>query len=361
MIQNSEGFFYPEIIDMGRCSCCKLCVKICPINKADNYPKSYALINNDEKIRRNSSSGGAFYVMAEEIIRQGGIVFGAMFDNDFSVVHGFAENIAGIELFSGSKYVQSDIGENFKICKRYLDEKRQVLFSGTPCQIDGLKAYLQKEYDNLLCIDIICHGVPSSKVWKKYLDYQETKNNMKPKGIYFRKKTLGWQKLSMLIEYPNNNQYIKSADKDLYYRAFLTNVCLRKSCYRCRYVSMDRQSDITIADFWGVNHVCPGMFDNKGTSLVIVHSNKGDQIFDNIRNKCTIKSIDTNLAIKNNRQAYDSIHKNREKYFECLNVLPFNELDKKLVRDRLIIRIYKSLRICFNEIRRIIIKYGHFA
>jgi coenzyme F420-reducing hydrogenase beta subunit len=254
MVPNNEGFFYPEIMDIKNCVFCKLCQKICPINnRINNYPKSYALISNDEKIRENSSSGGTFYILAKEIISQGGIVFGAKFDSDFSVIHGFTEDISGIGVFSGSKYVQSDIGENFRKCKKYLDDKRKVLFSGTPCQIDGLKSYLQKEYDSLLCVDIICHGVPSPKVWMKYLNYQKNRNNMNPQEIYFRKKSLGWQVLSMLIKYPGNNQYIESADKDLYYRAFLKDICLRKSCYRCKYVSMDRQSDITIADFWGVN------------------------------------------------------------------------------------------------------------
>ena len=180
MIEDEKGFKYPKINE-NKCINCGLCEKVCPIlnkRKITNAPKAYACINKDEDIRKNSSSGGIFTLIAEEIIDRGGVVFGAQFDNDFNVIHSYTNNKNKIYKFRGSKYVQSIIGDNYKIVKSFLEEGKYVLFTGTPCQVEGLYAFLQKDYDNLYTGDIICHGVPSPKVWRKYLEYRKT-NDMK--------------------------------------------------------------------------------------------------------------------------------------------------------------------------------------
>jgi coenzyme F420-reducing hydrogenase beta subunit len=350
MIPDNEGFLYPEIVNKEKCTGCNLCERICPLTKIKaatataKYPKTYALINNDEQVRLKSSSGGAFSVLAGGLIRQNGVVFGAKFAADFSVIHDCAGNLAELYPMRGSKYTQSAIGENYIRCKKYLNEGRKVLFSGTPCQIEGLKSYLQKEYDNLLCVDFLCHGVPSPKVWKKYLDYQEFKTGLKPEEIYFRGKIFGWSKISMHIKYPNNQQYLKYAYRDLFYRAFLKHICLRKCCYQCGYVTLNRVSDISMADFWGVDTICPEMFDDKGTSLIMIHSDKGNRVLGDIENKCTIKPVDTDIAVRFNRIGNHTIPENRDKYFQYLDLLSFTALDRRYVKEKFAVRLYGFLR-----------------
>jgi coenzyme F420-reducing hydrogenase beta subunit len=200
MVQTEEGFYHPEI-DLERCTNCNMCRTICP---ALNYsvppfpslspllPPAYAVINNNEETRSKSSSGGAFSLLAEEIILQGGVVFGVKFDKDFSVVHGYTETVEGIKNFRRSKYVQSRVGESYKECLRFLDQGRIVLFSGTPCQIGGLKAYLQqRECHNLYCIDLVCSSISSPAVWEKYLNKLELAQKAKSKNIFFRDKSGG--------------------------------------------------------------------------------------------------------------------------------------------------------------------------
>ena len=210
MVTDNEGFLYPEV-NNTTCIDCGLCEKVCPVlnqNDGSQPIEVYAAKNNNEQIRLKSSSGGIFTLLAEKIIAEGGVVFGAKFNTDWSVVHSYTETIDGLEDFRGSKYVQSSIGDNFLKAKQFLTDGRKVLFSGTPCQIAGLKHFLRKEYDNLLTIEVVCHGAPSPRVWKDYLEYRKERVYKKGKntvslsqnempqivGIAFRDKTNGWQK-----------------------------------------------------------------------------------------------------------------------------------------------------------------------
>jgi coenzyme F420-reducing hydrogenase beta subunit len=201
MQNDKEGFPYPEIKTM-RCIHCNLCEKVCPVlannDVLRNATNVYVAKNNDENIRLSSSSGGIFTLLAEQIIQKGGVVFGCRFNEKWEVVHDCTETIEGIAAFRGSKYVQSKIGNTFSQTKEFLDNGRIVLFSGTPCQISGLKHYLRKEYDNLLTVDFICHGVPSPKAWKRYMSYL-TDNKLVTWGVYFRDKTLGWKRFSFRV------------------------------------------------------------------------------------------------------------------------------------------------------------------
>ena len=194
-----EGFWYP-VVEVDKCINCDLCDKVCPIiNKptVKNEPLAYSCYNKNEEIRLKSSSGGIFSLIAEEIIAEGGIAFGARFDNDFKVIHDFVDNLEDLNLFVGSKYVQSKIGETYKIAKNYLKQGRKVLFSGTPCQIAGLKSFLMKDYNNLLTIDLFCHGVPSPKAWEKYVTHMENSVGSKMVSVSFRSKEKGWKLFSM--------------------------------------------------------------------------------------------------------------------------------------------------------------------
>lgn len=355
MIEDEKGFKYPQI-DENECINCGLCEKVCPIlnkRKITNKPKSYACINKDEGIRKKSSSGGIFTLIAEEIINRGGVVFGAKFDNDFNVIHSYTNNKEELYKLRGSKYVQSIIGDNYKIVKSFLEEGKYVLFTGTPCQVEGLYAFLQKDYDNLYTEDIICHGVPSPKVWKKYKEELEKQNNSKIKTMNFRDKSDGWMTYCLNHEFENSNSYKELNSKSNYMQAFLKDLSIREACYDCKFKTKNRKSDITLADFWGIQNIKPEMNDNKGTSLVIVNSSKGVDLFERIKEK--INFVETNFeeSIKYNPSMTCSpqIPKNREKFFEDLDAMDFDKLvNKYKPKESLFKKMVYMLKITTNKI-----------
>lgn len=279
MIEDSEGFLYPQI-DKEICIDCGLCEKVCHqlhSNEMREPLKVIAAINKSEEIRLKSSSGGIFYILAKKIINEGGVVFGARFDENWQVVIDYAEDLDGIEAFMGSKYVQARIENAYKDTKRFLTEGRKVLFSGTPCQVAGLYMYLRKSYDNLLTVDFICHGTPSPKVWGMYLD-DVVKESQQIGCIEFRNKKNGWKNFGFQLTYRKEDNIISlflPFNKDPYMNVFLKNIILRPSCYICKARSGKSKSDITLADFWGISKVNPSFDDDKGTSLVFLNSGNG--------------------------------------------------------------------------------------
>ena len=357
MKDDEKGFRYP-VIDKKKCIQCDLCNKVCPIisnKKTENNPIAYACYCKDEKIRINSSSGGMFTLIASQIINQGGLVYGASFDEKFNIKHIKVDKIEDLQKLRGSKYVQSDIGNTYKEVKKYLDENRKVLFTGTPCQIEGLKCYLQKDYENLYLQDIICHGVPSPKVWNKYKQYRKNKDKEEPNKINFRNKKDGWSKYYLLFDY-KNNQYKNTSAKDLYMKTFLQNLSLRDSCYNCKFKKYNRLSDITLADFWGIDNIMPEMNDNKGTSLLIINSEKGQILFDKIKKDAKYKETNLKEAIKYNPSMIESVkdNPNREKFFNDLDNTDFEKLAKKyLNKTNLVKRIISRLK---SIVRNIITK-----
>ena len=235
--------------------------------------------------------------------------------------------------------MQSSINDAYKKAKEFLEKDRYVLFTGTPCQIEGLKKYIQKDYEKLYTQDIICHGVPSPKVWKKYLEYRESEDKEKPQNISFRNKDNGLKLFNIKFEYLKS-KYKQNQNKDIYMQAFLKNTSLRDSCYNCSFKKKNRISDITLADFWGIENVLPEMDDNKGTSLVIVNSIKGQELFEKIKDNIGFKKVDLEDAIKYNKSMIESAKKdkNREKFFENLDKMKFDKLVKKYTYKRGIIR-----------------------
>ena len=354
MHADEEGFWYPKV-DYDKCIECSLCIKVCPIiNKVTvkNEPSAYACINNNEAIRLESSSGGLFTLIAEQIIDDGGAVFGASFNENLEVEHSYVELKQDLEKLRGSKYVQSRIGKTYEQAKHLLKSGRKVLFTGTPCQIDGLKSYLGKSYDNLLCVDIVCHGVPSPEVWRKYVDYRQERAGSAVQRISFRRKDDGWKRFSVLFLFKNNTEYLKTLDKDLYMKAFLKDVCLRPSCYACEFKTIHRQSDITLADFWGVQNMLPDMDDDKGTSLIFVNSKAGQAMIEKIADKMQFKEVDINEAIKYNPAAIKSAasNSNREKFFKEIHTLAFDKLVKKYCTDKLSVRIIRRIKLLARAI-----------
>lgn len=290
MREDNEGFLYPEI-DKDICIDCGLCEKVCPvINQAEERKPLavYAAKHKDEQIRMASSSGGAFTAIAERVIDEGGVVFGAKFNQDWNVVHSYTETKEGLGTFRGSKYVQSRIGESYKEAEGFLKAGRKVLFSGTPCQIAGLKRFLRKEYDNLLTVDFICHGVPSPKIWREYLKNKTDsiasrfsgQKEIDVENIFFRDKCLGWKKYKFTLNISiinkggleNKIKISEPFNNNIYLRGFLTDLYLRPSCHNCPTKSLKSGSDFTIGDFWGVQKIMPQIDDDKGVSIIIVNS-----------------------------------------------------------------------------------------
>ena len=368
MISDNEGFWYPYV-DREKCIECGLCEKVCPIIHKwqpddSRTTTAMAAINLNEEIRLKSSSGGVFTLIAEEILNQGGVIFGATFTDDFkSVQHICVDNSAALEKLRGSKYVQLNIGSTYKQTKKYLDSGRKVLFTGTPCQIGGLYSYLGKPYDDLYTQDIICHGVPSPMVWEKYLEERERKAASKTQRMFFRHKKYGWKTYAVLFEFTNNTAYVKSLREDSFMRAFLSNSCLRPSCHNCSFKTMQRQSDITLADFWGVQNVLSKMDDNKGTSLVLVHTDKGTELLSAINKAVRIVETDFDTAIKYNPALFKSakIGSQRVAFMNVINTMGIDELSNKLfpvkIKGKLIIilskvGIYDKLLVMKSRIKR---------
>lgn len=284
MSADREGFLYP-VVDSVKCIDCGLCEKVCPVLHPVNNetePLVYAAINNNEAVRMQSSSGGIFTLIAEYVLEHGGVVFGACFDSDWNVIHDYTETKDGLARFRGSKYVQSHVGICFTQVKTFLDSGREVLFSGTPCQVAGLKNYLRKPYSNLFTVDLVCHGVPSPEVWRRYLQeavcrvYGIKKKNVINLGEYisdisFRAKDKGWKKYNIKIIFRNGKVEMMPFFENSYMNVFLSDLSLRPSCYACPTKLHHVQSDITLADFWGVNEIKPDIDDDKGCGLILIN------------------------------------------------------------------------------------------
>lgn len=373
---DDEGFLYPEI-DRKLCINCGLCEKVCPIinqNTKTRPIKAYAGINPNEEVRQNSSSGGIFTMLAEETINAGGVVFGVSFDNNWIPRHEDIKCIGDIYKLRGSKYVQSRLDDCYKKVKLYLEAERKVLFTGTPCQIAGLKKFLGRDNSNLLTVDFICHGVPSPGVWYWYLKNAALKTNHACgtfsmsiqngisliKDIKFRDKSYGWRNYCFVLQkFADESKNVLSALKDDngYMISFLNNISLRPSCYDCQAKCGKSGSDITIADFWGIENLRPDMDDDKGVSLILANSKKGKSCINGIQ--AILVEINIDEAISCNKswensackhEMHDYFFKNFKKHetdFDtfCKELVHTTNIRKRCIRKIFRIFGYKQLPI----------------
>lgn len=375
MQEDDEGFLYPRV-DTENCIDCHLCEKICPVSNhgTERKPlKVYAAINKDEEVRKQSSSGGIFTALAEQVIKQGGVVFGARFDERWQVKHDYTETMEGLAAFRGSKYVQSQIGNSYQEAERFLKAGRKVLFSGTPCQIAGLRNYLRKEYDNLLTVDFICHGVPSPMVWRRYLKEEvarqcDRKNSVSAhpiheedvlvEGISFRDKTMGWKKYSFALTLSTTNgsgdkiQFCSCSPmtKNEYLRGFMSNVYLRPSCYSCAFKCLKSKSDITLGDFWNIRLYNKHLDDNQGLSLMLLNNSKGLCLANAIRSEVAFYSI-PNYDINSNFALMNSVVASNKR--SCFYDL-YNTHDSfiGLIRDILKLNFKEKVKLYMLKIKR---------
>ena len=336
MVPDGEGFLYPEI-DRARCVSCGKCETVCPAERpggaAEPVPAAYALRARDLDLRLSSSSGGAFSLLAEEVLAGGGAVFGAAMARDCkSACHVMAETKEELAGLRGSKYLQSELGDAYRRVKEELS-RRSVLFTGTPCQVDGLSAYLGRGYENLLTVEVICHGAPTAKLWRKYVEAWAARSDGEIVKAEFRHKKCGWRLFGSRLENSNRKVLYSTLRKDPYIQMFLRNLCLRPSCYQCPSKGLDRTADLTIGDFWGIETVVPELDDDKGTSLVLVHTEKGRAALERILPNTDWKQVNCAAALRGNPAMVRSVEQpgRRDAFMADMDRLSFQKLAEKYV------------------------------
>lgn len=364
MLADAEGFLRP-VIRPENCIDCNRCQRVCPVlaqeNTANGTTVAYAAIHTDADIRYGSTSGGVFSLLCQWIFERGGIVYGAAYDEKFDVVHCPAENMEQVHKLRGAKYAQSYLNDCYTQVRRQLEAGRYVLFSGTPCQVGGLRAYLGKDYEKLLLVDLICHGVPSPKVWQHYIAYRSIQDAQgeKPAAINLRSKETGWPRYSIRFDYPSGQFYSAYNFQDPYLRGFVGNLCLRPSCYDCRFKGDTRISDFTLGDYWGVWDQRPEYHDEKGTSLVLLHTEKAKQCWEQIAGQLKAEQVDVQEALKDNPSALESSKRPsaRELFFACYEnedflqlitrILPVKKEMKKTIW-------YKLIRLPYRVAKKVV-------
>ena len=268
--------------------------------------KAYAAYNRNDRIRFQSSSGGVFHALAASVIEKGGVVFGVRFDDQFRAVYDVAEEVRELEMFQGAKYVFPCMN---KVCERvgkYLKEGRRVLFTGLPCHVAGVRAYLRNaDTDRLFCVDLVCHGTPENIAWESYMRYEKNRTG-KISGVRMRDKSGGWTDYRLVIESKGEEAKSEPARKNLYMRGYTKDLYLRKPCYNCRFRGVERHSDITLGDYWGVSARHRKLDTAGGVSLVLVHSQKGADILEQAGKSLICEETEIEYACSHNPAITDS-------------------------------------------------------
>ncbi len=341
MCKDVKGFYYPKI-DKSKCIKCGMCEKVCPkINKSKiNDSRQMVPYCTYSDYRKTSTSGGVFPVLAQYIIKNNGVVFGVKFDENMHVIYDKIDDIKDIKYMVGSKYVRADVTGIFDKVKETVKTGRLVLFVGTPCQVNGLKNYLLKDYDNLYLCDIFCHATPSPYVFEKYIEYLEKKYNDKVVNINFRNKENGWLTPNTKIVFQNKVIDVLGKDIDnVFLNLFYDGISVRECCSECDYINLNRVGDITIADFWGVDKFYPEVDYKDGVSLLLLNNKKGKQFYNSIKKNLNSKKIKRDEVLKYN-------HNKRK----CQNVFS-NYFFKQLSRNDIVIA-YSSLKKKMNNYKK---------
>ena len=325
---DQEGFRYPTV-EENECIECGLCEKVCPMlqpEKVNAVEETYAAYNKDNKIVAKSTSGGVFASFVQCVIDRNGVVFGARFDDQWRVMLDYAETMKDAVKFSGSKYVEAGIGNVYIQVEKFLKERRMVLFSGTPCQIAGLRAFLRKEYEKLITVEVVCHGVPSTKVWHSYLmelidnfGDGDNSNLEEIKSVNFRYKPDGWRRYKLKVDFRNGKSYAVNRGDDAYLKSFVASLDSRPCCFHCKFKDGRSRADITLGDYWCVEKIQPEMDNQMGCNVVIINSEKGMNLIP--MDDLVIQKANLEEAKKYNEGLHaDNIpHPRREEFFIRLN------------------------------------------
>ncbi len=336
MQEDEEGFLYPKV-DQNVCINCGACERVCPIlnNKKEEVfeQAAYIVQNKDPEVLRQSTAGGAFTAIAKYVLEHNGVVFGVELDENLVVKHIAVEREGELARFRNSKYVQSSVGEGtFRQVKTLLGEGRYVCFSGTPCQIEGLKSYLKKDYENLITVDVVCHAVPSPLIFRKYVEYQEKALADNVRIVRFRDKHYGYKYSTVnVITEKNHGNYYEGRESDPWMRAFFSDICDRPSCYSCCFKKQYRVSDFTIWDCFVVDRFSKKLDNDKGATRMLVHTEKGRRIFERIKEDLSFIQVQPEKLVAGAKEMKESVstNENREKFFEDANRMTGEELFKK--------------------------------
>lgn len=323
-IENERGFLVPNI-DYDRCIKCGCCKNVCPeiTNRLEfnDVEKAYAVVSKDLDVLKKSTSGGMFVFLAEKIIKMNGVVFGAAWGENHDLSHIMIDKIENLSKLMKSKYVQSNTKNTFKEAKEALDKNIFVLYSGTACQIAGLKMYLNKDYLNLYTVEVACHGVPSIGLFKKYIEWREKQNNSKVIECTFRTKDKhqGGEHYKLKMSFENGKTKYFHFQKDPYYNAFINGVSIRKTCYDCKYKKERRIADFTLCDFWGIEKVKKDFPANHGVSAVLINSKKAKELFNDISKKICFEEVTKKSVYSHNKSLISSCSKKNSEKFDTLS------------------------------------------
>lgn len=364
MEKEISGFFYPSINEI-KCINCGLCIKKCHLiqneqieSEIQHKPLIYAGRIRDENALENSTSGGAFFALAKVIIEDGGVVFGCIFNERLEAIHIGIKHLNELHRLQGSKYVASDLKNTFFEVKDFLNENKTVLFSGTPCQIAGLRSFLGKSYDNLITIDIVCHGNPSQKLFSMYISWLEKKWNTKIINYEFRsKRTSSWGKPQKATITTMKDKRVIPAALDPYFHAFTKGLTFRKSCYDCIYANTNRVGDITLADYWGIQKFHPQIMSPKGTSLIWISSEKGKKFFSKIQDNFYLCESNAKFATTYNPHLKYPVKKNpfNDLIYSNIDTYDFEKLYRLFFKTEN--RVHYYLRLIKQELKNILTKY----
>ena len=353
-----RGNSYPQI-DMERCVNCQRCEQVCPVlNPAktapDREPIGYAAMHVDDTVRYNSTSGGVFAALADEILAEGGYVCGAVLTDDLQVEHIVSREHSQIARMRGSKYVQSRMTGIYRQIEELVKKNTPVLFSGCPCQAAALKAFLGKDYPSLYTVDVICHGIPSVSAWKAYLSMQEEKHMAKAVSVSFREKRKGWHSSAMRMCFSNGKEYACPTTADTYFRGFYGNVTLKESCYHCAFREFKSGADLTLGDFWGAEVVLPDMDDNKGLSAVLVHTEKGRTLFEKAGVQKRPVELERILAGNRNLLESPPVSSIRESYYQYAESRGEEAAMKKHLCEPVCVGLKRKMRYALRYVKHAI-------
>lgn len=357
MKRDGEGFLYPSI-DKYKCIECGLCEKVCPeINVKMELPfkqDGYIVQIKSDVIREESTAGGAFTAIARYVIKNAGVVFGVTMDEKFSVYHTYVETEPELKKYRNSKYVQSTVGDlTFRQVKEFLNQDRLVCFSGTPCQIEGLKCFLNKEYTNLITVDVVCRAVPSPLVFEKYLELQNERLSSDITNIRFRDKYFGYKYSTMNVSTIKNNvNYHHGIESDPWLRAFFSGICNRPSCHKCSFKKRYRVSDFTIWDCFNIQKFSKEMDDDKGTTRMLIHTDKGREIFEKISRDIRSVKVESNDLVDGVKEMYESTmqHSRREEFMSDLNRLDAKNLFDKYFPNKITVKLERITRLAMYKL-----------
>lgn len=356
MMEDEEGYLYPKV-DTSLCIDCGLCEKVCPIlqykQPETKTQKAFVVQHRDEEVLAQSTSGGAYTAIAKWILGKGGVVFGAHLNSQFEAEHCYVERYEDLWQFRNSKYVQSRIGDTYKQVRDFLKEERIVLYSGTPCQLEGLFQFLHnKQYDNLYTVDVVCRAVPSPLVLRKYLEVQKGLLATDLKDVKFRDKYHGYKYSSMSLFGKNGKDYHEGIDTDVYLRSFFSGTNIRLSCPDCKFRNRYRRTDFTIWDCFTIDEFSSELDNDKGATRILCQSDRAVDILNELTSEMKIMEVDSEKAVRGVKELVSgpSLHPQREAFFRDLNAMPASEVFQKYFPITLRHRLEKQARLWSNRL-----------